>query len=45
MAAALQRGEEPPYTLEHGWQDPKTLLAIAWSIEQGRRMALEEMGA
>jgi len=45
MAAALQRGEEPPYTLEHGWQELKTLLAVARSIEEGRKVALEEMGS
>jgi predicted dehydrogenase len=43
MAGALQREEEPPYTLEHGWQELKTLLAIARSIEEGRKVTLEEM--
>jgi len=45
IAAALRRGDEPAYTLEHGWQDLITLLAIARSIDEGRRVRLEEMGA
>ena len=43
MYNAWQRGEKAPYTLEHGWQEMKTLLAIARSIEEGRKVALEEM--
>ena len=45
MYKAWQRGEEAPYTLEHGWQEMKTLLAIARSIEEGRKVALEEMNS
>lgn len=43
LAQAMQRGEEPPYTLEHGWQELRTLLAVARSIDEGRKTSLAEM--
>ena len=45
LAQAMRRGEEPPYTLEHGWQELQTLLAVARSIEQGRQVPLAELAA